>query len=182
MGEIVDLRKPPISSEGEFNAELVQDLARFSEGLVSEKDIKRRYRFDAAVWESLADNEALIAAVSDEKTRRVRSGANKREKSQQLITKAPDILDSIATDVGASARHRVDAIKTLDAFCANSPTAAPAADFFQITINIGDTTLEFTKPIKPDSNPNHIDGTPQTEWLPMIEANKPEDGGSGQPL
>ena len=88
MGEIVDLRdRQPVSHEGEFNSELVQDLARYSEGLVSEKDIKRRYRFDAAVWEELGSNDALIAAVEDAKTQRVRSGQAKIEKAQALIVR-----------------------------------------------------------------------------------------------
>jgi hypothetical protein len=131
MGDIVDLRKPPISSEGEFNAELVTDLARFSEGLVSEKDIKRRYRFDAAVWESLGENEALFAAIEDEKTRRIRSGALKRERAQVLVTSAPGVLGEILLDKNASPKHRLDSAKALDSFAVGSDGAgAPAADRF----------------------------------------------------
>jgi hypothetical protein len=181
MADVVDLRsRQPISHEDEFNSELVTDLARFSEGgLITEKEIRRRYRFDDAVWESLATNEALFAAIEDEKTKRVRSGALKRERSQVLITKAPDILDAIATDATASPRHRVDAIKTLDNFCANGPEAAPA-DRYVIQINIGDISLEFNKSIKPDINPHHIDDTPQEERLPVIAANKRKDDGGGE--
>ena len=107
-------------------------------------------------------------------------GSTKREKSQVLITKAPDILDSIASDSNASPRHRVDAIKTLDGMAANGPAGVPAADCFSIVINLGDQVLSFDKPIKPDANPKHIDAAPQTEWLPVIETSEKKDGGGGQ--
>jgi hypothetical protein len=174
MADIVDLRsRQPVSHDDEFNSQLVQDLARFSEGLVTEKDIKRRYRFDDATWESL-NNDALIAAVEDEKTRRIRSGALKRERSQALVTSAPAVLGEILLDKNASPKHRIDSAKVLDSFSANGPAGVPAADRFQITINIGDQVLSFDKPLKPDGpNPDA-----QGEW-PAITAGEQEDG-SGQ--
>jgi hypothetical protein len=182
MADVVDLRsRQPISSEGEFNAELVTDLARFSEGLVSEKDIKRRYRFDAAVWESLGDNEALFAAIEDEKVRRVRSGALKRERAQIEIVDAPPILGGIARNPNANERHRIDSIKTLDALATGgSSEAAAAGTRFEIFINIGDQTLHFDKPIAIDANPNRTDDMPQDEWLPVIAASERKDDGGGQ--
>ena len=45
-------------------------------------------------------------------------------------------------DASASPRHRIDAAKALDDFAANGPEAAPAADRFQIMINLGSRLLE----------------------------------------
>ena len=110
MADVVDLRsRQPITHADEFNADLVQDLARYSEGgLVTEQEIRRRYQFDDAVWESLATNEALFAAIEDEKTRRIRSGALKRERAKALITSAPTVLGEILLDKNNSPKHRID--------------------------------------------------------------------------
>lgn len=176
MGDIVDLHRQPISHEGEFNSELVTDLARFAEGLTTEKDIKRRYRFDDAVWESLGSNEALFAAIEDEKVRRVRNGALKRERAQALVTSAPGVLGEILCDPNANPRHRIDSAKELNNFAANTPESAPASDRYIIQINIGDDTLTFNKSIKPDSS-NHIDDTLE-EWLPAIASREEDDSGN----
>jgi hypothetical protein len=181
MADIVDLRsRQPTSHEDEFNSELVQDLARYSEGLATEKDIRRRYRFDDAVWEGLGSNDSLLAAIEDEKTRRIRSGALKRERAQVLVTQAPDVLGEILLDKNASPKHRLDSAKALDGFAVGGPegAGAPAADRFQITINLGSDVLYFDKAIAVDTDPlNNTDTTPQEEWLPVIAANKKDDGG-----
>jgi hypothetical protein len=189
MGEIVDLRdRQPVSHEGEFNSELVTDLARFAEGLVTEKDIKRRYRFDDATWESL-NNDALIAAVSDEKTRRVRSGALKRERAQALVTQAPDVLGEILLAKDANPRHRIDSAKLLNDFSANGPEAVPAADRFIINIvlnadNSGSetATLTFNKRITP-LEPGEVDPddvSSDTGMIAAIAAKKTTENGGGQ--
>ena len=89
-------------------------------------------------------------------------------------------------DVSASPRHRVDAIKTLDTFAANGPKAAPAADRFQITINLGADVLHFDKSIEVNPNDvdpfNDTDTTPQGLLLAIAAKNKSEDGGNGEPV
>jgi hypothetical protein len=151
MGEIVDLKPVSLIENREF----IVDMCRFAEGIVTEKSLRKKYRlFDEAAWEKLNDDE-LVRAIEEESVRRVRDGSCKREKSQQLITKAPAILDGIAGDVSASPRHRIDAIRTLDTFAANGPAGVPASDRFIIQINLGADTLTFNKSIKPD--PNDID-------------------------
>jgi hypothetical protein len=138
----------------------VADCARFSEGVLTEAAVKKRHHFDDATWEALGDNEALIEAIEAEKLRRIRSGAAKREKAQQLVVKAPDILSNIMSDPAQSARHRVDAIKTLDAFAANGPGDARASETvflikFDLTAGGGDVeTIEKTLgPMKSSSEP-----------------------------
>jgi hypothetical protein len=97
------------------NREFVADFARYSEGILEEKFLRRKYRFDNDVWERLGSDEALIERIEDERLRRQRSGESKREIAQKHIVKAPAILDSIMSDPSANDRHRVDAIRTLDA-------------------------------------------------------------------
>ena len=137
-----------------------------------------------SAWEALALDDELVRAIEAGSVRRIRDGSSKREKAQALIVKGPDILDSIASDVSASPRHRVDAIKALDTFAANDPGQnAPAGDRFIIQINLGeDVSLKFNKSIRPlepgEIDPDDSDTTPT---IAAIAANKKDDGG-GQPL
>jgi hypothetical protein len=89
------------------------------------------------------------------------------------------VLGDIMLDASASPKHRIDASKTLDAFAANGPEAAPAADRFIITINLGSDVLHFDKSIAIDPgdvSPN--DSAPQG-LLPIIGSSKREDDGNG---
>jgi hypothetical protein len=138
MGEVVDL-KPTRPDE---NFELIADCCRYSENIMSEDAVRKKWRYSEAEWEKLGADAALLEAIELEKVRRIRSGQQKRERAQVLITKGPDILDSIASDESASPRHRVDAIKTLDSFTGNTPEAAAAADRYIITINLGGDHVE----------------------------------------
>jgi hypothetical protein len=178
MGDVVDIRPAQLAD----NADFVADLARFADGVLTEKFIRTKYRLAESAWEALGSDDALVEKIEAEKLRRIRDGSTKREKAQALITKAPGILDGIMSDPSASPRHRVDAIRTLDTFAANGPAGVPASDRFQITINLGaDTVLKYDKSILPDPNdidPN--DTTPQ-RLLPIIAAKKKDDGG-GEPV
>ena len=99
MGDIVELvQLAPTKDDSEF----VTDLARFAEAIVSEADIKRKYRFGDEVWAKLGDDDELVRAIEAEKIRRIRDGSSKREKAQALIVKAPGILDGIMSDPTAT--------------------------------------------------------------------------------
>ena len=119
MGEVVDLHGQPARLED--NQEFVADCASYAEGILSEEAVKKKYRFDDATWEKLGSNEALVEAIEAEKIRRIRNGSTKRESAQQLVVQAPDVLGGIMLDASASPKHRIDAIKALDAFAANGP-------------------------------------------------------------
>ena len=174
MGEIVDLKLASLIDNQEF----ISDMCRFQEGIVTEKAIRKKYRMAESAWEALALDDELVRAIEAESVRRIRDGSSKREKAQALIVKGPDILDSIASDVSASPRHRVDAIKVLDTFAANGPQGVPAADRFLIQINLGSDSLVFNKSIRPlepgEIDPDDIDTTPT---IAAIAANKKDDGG-----
>jgi hypothetical protein len=71
----------------------ITDLARYGEGVLTEAEVRRKYRrFDDDIWEKLGSDDALVHAIEAERTRRVRSGACVREKAQLLHTKAPEVL------------------------------------------------------------------------------------------
>jgi hypothetical protein len=173
VGNVVDLKPVSLIENREF----ISDMCRFSEGIIGEKALRKKYRlFDEAAWEKLNDDD-LVRAIDQELTLRIRDGSAKREKSQALIVKGPDILDSIASDSSQSARHRVDAIKVLDSFT-GGPESAPAADRFIISIVLSADgiphTEHFNKSIKPDADDIDPNDMPH---LVAITANKKDDGG-----
>jgi hypothetical protein len=97
-----------------------------------------------------------VHSIEAESVRRVRDGSSKREKSQLLVTRAPDVLGKIMDDDSQSARHRIDSCKVLNDFAASGPEAATAGTRFLIQINLGSDTLTFNKSIRPLS-PGEID-------------------------
>src|SRR6516164_8629339 len=119
------------------NFELITDLTRFAEGLLEEKHVRKKYRFDEATWTALGTDEKFVEAVELERIRRVRDGSFKRERSQQHITKAPDILNEIMSDTKQSAKHRIDSAKVLDSFSGNGPKDAPERERVFIRIDLG---------------------------------------------
>jgi hypothetical protein len=132
----------PFALDSEQGRELVRDLCRFQEGgILTEKQVKRKWKFDEATWDALGgpDGDEVVRAVEAETIRRIRDGSAKREKAQALVVKAPDVLGGIMLDDAANARHRIDASKTLNEFAANGP-AGTAGTFFEITINLGADT------------------------------------------
>lgn len=182
MGEIVDLKRtPPVD-----DPELVADLCRFSEGLLTEKQVKKRHKLAESTWDAYGNDEELIFKIENEKLRRIRDGSAKREKSQALVVKAPDVLSGILLDDGQSARHRIDSAKVLNDFASNEPGQnAPAADRFIITINLGEDVLRFNKAIKPDPfdvDPYHDVDTDviSTPWGLVAAISTKKDGGDGE--
>src|SRR5262249_27220320 len=146
--------------------EFIADCCRFAEGITSEAAVRKKYHFSEEAWERLGVDDKLIEAVELEKTRRIRSGEAKREKAQQHIVKGPDILNDIMCDTKASPKHKVDAIKTLDALAANGSGAAPEQDRVVIRIDLtagGGEVVEFDKTIRPQpSDVNIIDDATHT--------------------
>jgi hypothetical protein len=177
MGEIINF---PIALDSDLGRELTADLCRFSEGILDEKFLRKKYRLAESAWQALGENDELVELVELEKLRRVRDGSAKREKAQQLVVKAPGVLGDIMNDPSANPRHRIDSAKALDDFAANGPEAAAAGARFVIQINLGDDHIEtYSKSIAvnaEDEDPYHP--TPP-EVLAAIAAKKNEgDGGN----
>jgi hypothetical protein len=185
MSDVVDLHP---AERLEDNLEFVSDCCRFSENVMSEEAVRKKWKFSNTTWRALAKNEALIEAIELEKVRRIRSGQQKRERAQVLVTNAPDVLAEImnaGSDV--SPRHRIDSAKTLSEFAQNPGDRVPAADRFQIILNLGadvngNAIVErFDKSIKPlaagERDPDDPDDV-DTGMLAAI-AMKPTEGGGG---
>src|SRR5262245_39521187 len=182
LGEKQQLSTPNLPALRD-NFEFIADCARFAEGLLPEATVRKKYGYSEDTWTKLGSDEQLVARIEEEKTRRIRDGSFKRERSQELITKAPDVLGKILLDEKASPKHRIDASKTLDAFAANGPEAAPEQDRFIIRIDLtagGGEVVEFNKAVRPN-DPSDLD--PVNGPLPgfMITARKDGNDG-GQPL
>jgi len=141
----------PIRSLRE-NHELIEDLCRFAENLTSESAIRRKWRLGEEMWEALGADDELVRAIEETKTRRLRSGATKRELAQAHVIRGPTVLASIMDDTRANARHRVDSVKALDALAANGPGAATEQD--RIVIRIDLSADERAKGQEP--NPAHV--------------------------
>jgi hypothetical protein len=178
MGEVVELKPAALID----NLEFIRDMCRFQEGIASEKAIRKKYRLADEVWEKLNDDE-LVRAIEEESVRRIRCGDTKREKAQQLVVKAPDVLSDILNDTAQSARHRIDSAKVLNDFAANGPAGVPASDRFIITINLGSDTLRFNKSIEcnaGDIDPYHPDDADPQGWLLAAAAkSRSQEGGGG---
>jgi hypothetical protein len=183
MGAVA-LPDTTIDPSSDLGRQLVVDLARFREGLVDEKAIRKKFRLDNEVWQALADDDELIRAVEAEAVRRIADGSVKRERSQALVAAAPTVLGDILNDASQSARHRIDSAKTLNDFASNGPESAAASDRFIITINLGEDVLRFNKSIKPDAtdidpyHPEDADVT-ATPWG-MFPTKKKDDDDGGQ--
>ena len=177
MGDVVDLKPASLIENREF----ISDMCRFSEGIVSEKALRKKYRLAESDWEKLNDDE-LVRAIEEESLRRVRDGSAKKEKAQQLVVKAPDVLSGILLDNTANARHRIDSAKTLNDFASNGPESAPASDRFIITINLGEDVLRFNKSIKPDANDIDPFNDVDTGVIAAIAAKKITESGGGEPV
>src|SRR5215831_5647935 len=150
------------------NDELVSDLARFSEGVLTEKQIRKKWHLlDESAWVAIGADDIMVEMVEAEQVRRIRNGAAKREKAQLYVVRAPDVLEEIMSDPKASARHRIDSAKALDDLAGFAPQR-PAADVGRVIIHIDmgadvrakDDVLVFEASARPvDAEGKFIDGT-----------------------
>ena len=118
------------------NDELVSDLARFGEGVLTQEQVRKKHHLlgDEA-WEQMGTDDLLVEMVEAEKIRRIRNGAAKREKAQLHVVAAPDVLNEILQDPKANARHRIDSAKALDDLAGFAPQR-PATEEDRVIIRI----------------------------------------------
>jgi hypothetical protein len=177
MGDIVDLQGRSTAIEDD---ELIENLARFADGTLSEAAVKARHHLSNEEWAALGESDRLVELVEACKLRRLRTGATKRERAQLEIIDGPPILGKIMRDPNANERHRIDSIKTLDALASTGAEAAAAGARFEITINLGADHIEhYSKSIAIDPNdtdPNEIDAP---AVVAAIATKKDDGGGQG---
>ena len=177
MGEVVDLHGQLAHLEDD---ELIENLARFADGTLTEAAVKARHHLSNEDWAALGESDRLVELVEACKLRRIRSGATKRERAQIEIVDGPPILGKIMRDPNANERHVIDSVKTLDALASTGAEAAAAGARFEITINLGSDTERYSKSIAIDPNdadPNEID---TTDVIAAITMNRPKGDGGGQ--
>jgi hypothetical protein len=162
------------------NHELITDCCRYSEGLMDEAAVRKKWRLSEDVYTRLGENEAFIEAVEAERICRTRSGATARERAQVLFTTAPATLGTILNNESMSARHRIEASKELRQIAVGGSEAQPTEERFSIVINLGeDHKLVIDKPIRPTPSNDEV---VEQELIPMIAASKQKDNGGGEPL
>ena len=145
MGDVVDLQGQPAHLEDD---ELIENLARFADGTLSEAAVKARHHLSNEEWAALGESDRLVELVEACKLRRIRTGATKRERAQIEIVDGPPILGKIMRDPNANARHRIDSVKTLDALASTGAEAAAAGARFEITINLGSDTEHYSNRLR----------------------------------
>ena len=157
---MVDLRGGSIHIEDD---ELIENLARFADGTLTEAAVKSRHHLSNEDWAALGESDKLVELVEACKLRRIRSGATKRERAQIEIVDAPPILGGIMRDLNANERHRIDSIRALDALASTGAEAAAAGPRFEITINLGADHIEhYSKAIEIDpTTPTPTTSTPR---------------------
>ena len=176
MGEVVDLHSQLAHLEDD---ELIENLARFADGTLSEAAVKALHHLSNGEWAALGESDKLVELVEACKLRRLRSGATKRERAQIEIVDGPPILGKIMRDPNANERHRIDSIKTLDALASTGAEAAAAGARFEITINLGSDTEHYSKSIAIDPNDTDPNGIDTTDVIAAITMNKPRDDRGG---
>src|SRR5262249_52116893 len=164
---------------------LIDAMCRYSEGLLSEQQIRKRYRLSDATWEALGADDRLIEQIEAQKLKRERLGLTARERAQRAFSSAPVVLSGILNDPSAPARSRIESAKELRVVAANGPEAAPATDEkFHITIVLSaDEKIHIDKQRgKVDPHDGEIiDHAPQ-DLLAIAAANKRTDDGNGNPI
>lgn len=171
--QLNDKKHMPATKSLIDSPDFVTDLARYASGVLTESHVRQKYRLTEEDWTAMGEDTALIERIELEKIRRLRSGATKRELAQNHIVKGPEILSKIMLDERSNARHKVDAVKALDALADPGPQRATDGDRVIITIDLGGGHVQtFGKGIDLDDG-EMIDVTP-VEMIPTRE-----DGGGG---
>jgi len=183
MNNVVDLK----SAHLEDDDELIENLARYADGSLSEGQVKARHHLSDEAWAAMGESARLFELVEAAKLRRIRTGATKRERAQLEVIDGPPILAKIMRDPDSNARHVIDAVKTLDALATPGGEAKGVGERFIITINLGadadgkPVVEHYDKSIAIDAS-NGVDsgspGTPGTRAA--ITTDKPESGGDGE--
>jgi hypothetical protein len=169
MGDVVGLH-------GRFDDdELVENLARFSDGTLTEAMVRARHHLSNEDWAAMGENDQLVERVEARKLARIRSGRTKRELAQREIVDAPPILGKLMRSLDTNPRHVIDSIKVLDGLATGGGSeAAGTGAIFEIRIDMtadgGDLVAHYRKSI--EINPN--DGEP-LQLTPIAE----QDGDGG---
>jgi hypothetical protein len=177
MGDVIGLDGSPIPIDDD---ELVENLARFSDGTLTQAQVKSRHHLSEQEWTALGSNDKLVERVEERKLQRIRSGATKRERAQNEIIDAPPILAGIMRGPN-NARHVIDAVKVLDGLANMGAEAAAAGARFEITIVLDSDHVEhYNKSVAINANdtaPDDISSAPPDVIAAITTTKKDDDDG-----
>jgi hypothetical protein len=123
MGDVVNL-VPDLAAQLLKNDTLLSDMARYSESILTEKYIRKKYRLAESDWVSLGNNDSIVEAIEAESVHRMMDGSSKKEKAKLHVLKAPEVAAKIMQDESANNRHRLDACRVLDDFSQTGPAGS----------------------------------------------------------
>jgi hypothetical protein len=153
-GSVV-LRGFTVSLDSEVGAEFATDCARYTEGLLSEDEIKGKWAIPDEDWEGLTANIQLLSAIRAERERRTQNGEAAREMAQKYFAKAPTVLGSILTDEQISPRNRIEAAKELRQAAGNRPDfGSGPREKIIISIDLGDDYKLYRQVEAPADKPS----------------------------
>ena len=176
MGDVIDLKPAHLEDD-----ELVENLARFADGTLSEAAVKARHHLSNEDWAALGESDKLVelsrlanfadyaAAPPNVSTPRSRSSMRRRYSAGLCVTPTPTHVMLL---IQSRRSTRWPAL---------APKPRQPGARFEITINLGADHIEhYSKSIAIDANdtdPNHVD---TTDVIAAITRNKSKGGGDGE--
>jgi hypothetical protein len=133
----VTLRGVAMDLASDVGVAFVADCCRHTEALLSDNDVKEKWNLSDKDWVALTTNGPLLAAVRNERFRRIQTGEAVREAAQRHLAKAPSVLGSILANEEISPRHRIEAARELRQTVGGEPENATPNEKFIIRINLG---------------------------------------------
>jgi hypothetical protein len=117
---------------------LIEDLARYVEGLLENEDLVGTWGTSASELTAIKNDPEVLELVRAVKHRREQDGSAARERARKAFAKAPHVLAQILDDTNAPTRAKIEASRELRAaagFSANHLADPPES--FHVTINLG---------------------------------------------
>src|SRR5215471_14215565 len=143
----------------------ITDMARYAVGILTEAQVKKKYRFDDDTWGRLGEDDKLVEAIELRKTQRLFRNDTARERAQVLFADAPAVLGNIMTSDSVSPRHKIESARALGQIATPVANPVPVADAsrFIIQINLGGDAppLIFNKSIALGPEPDDNNSAPQ---------------------
>jgi hypothetical protein len=134
----VVLRSEVVALDSDIGRQFISHCARYTEGLISEAEMKCKWGLSDEAWRGLEHNAALLEAVRREHDRRLADHGATAEVAQRQFAKAPAVLGGILTNEDVSPRHRIEAARELRAIvAADRADSAQQGKPVTITINLG---------------------------------------------
>ena len=144
--------------------ELVEDICRYTEGLLDDKAIMSAWKMSPAELDVIKNDPQVFEAVRCAKHRREQDGSGAREAARKAFVKAPRVLERMLDDPLTPPRGKIEAARELRAAADFAPDSTGDDDrTFTIHIDLGDDkSIKTSFPITPrPESDDIIDVTPR---------------------